>query len=122
LELPDDLRLSDLEPRGLSAKACGKRGADVRPDFNWSRAAGRDDGLSVIEAVKRLRAGLLALPAFLAIRYRYLAPRVAALKGGSHLSLAADVYARTNIAINGQCGRRKRDRQPVHEHCGQKRK
>jgi hypothetical protein len=35
---PDDVRLSDLEPRFICA-ACGKRGADVRPDFNWNRAA-----------------------------------------------------------------------------------
>jgi NAD-dependent SIR2 family protein deacetylase len=26
------LRLSDIEPR---CTACGKRGADVRPDFHW---------------------------------------------------------------------------------------
>ena len=32
---PDDLRLSDLEPRFV-CHACGKRGADVRPDFNWN--------------------------------------------------------------------------------------
>ena len=31
---PDDARLSDLEPRFV-CKACGKRGADVRPDFSW---------------------------------------------------------------------------------------
>jgi hypothetical protein len=31
---PDHLRLSDLEPRFV-CKACGKRGAGVRPDFNW---------------------------------------------------------------------------------------
>jgi hypothetical protein len=31
---PDDLRLSDIEPRFICA-ACGKRGADVRPDFSW---------------------------------------------------------------------------------------
>lgn len=30
----DDIRLSDLEPRFV-CKACGKRGADVRPDFDW---------------------------------------------------------------------------------------
>jgi hypothetical protein len=30
---PDDMRLSDLEPRFIRA-ACGKRGADVRPDFS----------------------------------------------------------------------------------------
>jgi hypothetical protein len=33
---PDDVRLSDLEPRFV-CKACGKRGADVRPDW---KAAG----------------------------------------------------------------------------------
>jgi hypothetical protein len=29
------LRLSDIEPRFICS-ACGKRGADVRPDFNWN--------------------------------------------------------------------------------------
>jgi hypothetical protein len=33
---PDDLRLSDLEPR-LICSACGKRGADVRPNFNCNK-------------------------------------------------------------------------------------
>jgi hypothetical protein len=33
---PDDVRLSDIEPR-FACTACGKRGADVRPDFNWNR-------------------------------------------------------------------------------------
>jgi len=33
---PDDTRLSDLEPRFVCS-ACGKRGADVRPDFNWNK-------------------------------------------------------------------------------------
>jgi hypothetical protein len=33
---PDAIRLSDLEPR-LTCRACGKRGADARPDFNWNR-------------------------------------------------------------------------------------
>jgi hypothetical protein len=32
---PDDVRLSDIEPRFICS-ACGKRGADVRPDFNWT--------------------------------------------------------------------------------------
>jgi hypothetical protein len=32
----DDVRLSDIEP-GFICTACGKRGADVRPDFNWNR-------------------------------------------------------------------------------------
>jgi hypothetical protein len=29
---PDDVRLSDIEER-IVRKACGKRGADVRPNF-----------------------------------------------------------------------------------------
>jgi hypothetical protein len=32
---PDDVRLSDLEARFV-CRGCGKRGADVRPDFHWS--------------------------------------------------------------------------------------
>ena len=32
---PDDVRLSDIEERFV-CQACGKRGADVRPDFNWN--------------------------------------------------------------------------------------
>jgi hypothetical protein len=32
---PDDVRLSDLQAR-FACKACGKRGADVRPNFNWN--------------------------------------------------------------------------------------
>jgi hypothetical protein len=30
----DDVRLSDIEER-FTCRECGKRGADVRPDFNW---------------------------------------------------------------------------------------
>jgi hypothetical protein len=30
------MRLSDLESRFVCS-ACGKRGADVRPDFNWNK-------------------------------------------------------------------------------------
>jgi hypothetical protein len=33
---PDDLRLSNLEPH-FFCQACGQRGADVRPDFDWER-------------------------------------------------------------------------------------
>src|ERR1700758_5642221 len=35
---PDHVRLSDLETR-FACKACGKRGADVRPNFNWNASA-----------------------------------------------------------------------------------
>jgi hypothetical protein len=38
---PDDARLSDIEER-FTCRVCGKRGADVRPDFNRTKA---DDGL-----------------------------------------------------------------------------
>ena len=31
---PDDLRFSDIEP-SFTCSACGKRGAEVRPDFDW---------------------------------------------------------------------------------------
>jgi hypothetical protein len=34
---PDDVRLSDLEPRFIFL-ACGKRGADVRPEIGASLA------------------------------------------------------------------------------------
>jgi hypothetical protein len=32
----DDVRLSDIEPRFVCT-VCGKRGAEVRPDFNGNR-------------------------------------------------------------------------------------
>jgi hypothetical protein len=32
----DDVRLTDLEPR-FTRQACGRRGADVRPDFPQAR-------------------------------------------------------------------------------------
>ena len=41
----DDLRLSDIEPRFICS-ACGKRRADVRPDFNWNKVPVKGDGLS----------------------------------------------------------------------------
>ena len=31
---PDQVRLSDLEPKFV-CQGCGKRGADVRPDYDW---------------------------------------------------------------------------------------
>nr|WP_247989532.1 hypothetical protein [Bradyrhizobium sp. 186] len=34
---PDGVRLSDIEPRFVCG-ACGKRGSNVRPDFNWDKA------------------------------------------------------------------------------------
>jgi hypothetical protein len=38
---PDDARLSDLEPLFV-CQACGHRGADVRPDFDWQRPLERN--------------------------------------------------------------------------------
>ena len=35
---PDDVRLSDLEQR-FTCKACGRRGADVRPNFDCEKEA-----------------------------------------------------------------------------------
>ena len=40
---PDDARLSDIEER-FTCRKCGKRGADVRPDFDWSRMPVRQMG------------------------------------------------------------------------------
>ena len=37
---PDDVRLSDLEPRFI-CRGCGQRGADVRPNFDWEQEARR---------------------------------------------------------------------------------
>ena len=34
-----EVRLSDIEA-GFVRTTCGKRGADVRPDFNWNRRPG----------------------------------------------------------------------------------
>jgi hypothetical protein len=34
---PDDVRLSDIEDRFV-CKECGKRGADIRPDFHWDKS------------------------------------------------------------------------------------
>jgi hypothetical protein len=32
----DGVRLSDIEPR-FTCQACGQKGADVRPNFNWEK-------------------------------------------------------------------------------------
>ena len=40
---PDDVRLSDIEPRFVCA-ACGKRGADVRPDLRPNVSSVSGDG------------------------------------------------------------------------------
>jgi hypothetical protein len=35
---PDHVRLSDDEHR-FNCKSCGKKGADIRPDFDWNKRA-----------------------------------------------------------------------------------
>jgi hypothetical protein len=35
---PDEVRLSDIEPLFV-CQGCGKRGADVRPNFHWEADA-----------------------------------------------------------------------------------
>jgi hypothetical protein len=37
---PDDVRLSDLEPLFV-CQGCGRKGADVRPNFHWEEEARR---------------------------------------------------------------------------------
>ncbi len=37
-EWPHHIRLSDLEPLFV-CQACGQRGADIRPDFDWELPA-----------------------------------------------------------------------------------
>jgi hypothetical protein len=34
----DDVRLSDIEPR-FTCRSCGRKGADVRPNFDWEPEA-----------------------------------------------------------------------------------
>jgi hypothetical protein len=58
------------------------------------------------------------LPAFLAIRYRDLAPRVASLYTISSFSLAGFAYARIDIAINSQRRWREGCDDAKGEHCG----
>jgi hypothetical protein len=37
---PDEVRLSDLEPK-FTCQACGRKGADVRANFDWEQEARR---------------------------------------------------------------------------------
>jgi len=40
---PDQTRLSDLEKQ-FTCSVCGRKGAEVRPDFDWDKAASRTRG------------------------------------------------------------------------------
>ena len=59
---PEHLRLSDLESRFV-CKACGQRGADVRPDFDWEEKAqhASKQGAPCI-SLRRLRLGMRRSP------------------------------------------------------------
>ena len=50
---PDDVRLSDLEPK-FTCSACGKRGADVRLDFECNKATG-PTGWAIVEGSQMLQ-------------------------------------------------------------------
>jgi hypothetical protein len=39
---PDEVRLSDLEPRFV-CQACGRRGADIRPNFDGRQFVAMDE-------------------------------------------------------------------------------
>jgi hypothetical protein len=62
---------------------------------------------------------LLALPAFLAVCYRNLAPRGAALKDVSSLPPAIDVHTDIEVANGAQRWRGEHNRQLVNERYGQ---
>jgi hypothetical protein len=67
-QCPDDVRLSDLEARFV-CKACGKRGADIRPDFHWNKPPVAATIVSVLVAPLRrtdqaARCVSLRLPTF----------------------------------------------------------
>ena len=55
---PDDVRLSDIEPRFV-CRACGKRGADVRR-ISTAAKTDQDDGLSVMASAARQRRNRLS--------------------------------------------------------------
>jgi hypothetical protein len=108
----DDIRLSDLgAPLRLQSLRQARRRCPA--GLPLERAAGPGDGLSAAAALTvelatgKFSAQLLgALPFVLTLLYRDLAPRVAALNGGSHLSLATDVHTSIDVAIYGQRRRR----------------
>jgi hypothetical protein len=50
---PDDVRLSDIEER-FTCRVCGKRGADVRPDFNWNQQPGSMTGRTMYTELGRV--------------------------------------------------------------------
>jgi len=58
---PDDMRLSDLDPKFV-CPACGKRGADVRPDFSWDKARSPVSSSAATERAK-VRRPVTAMPA-----------------------------------------------------------
>jgi hypothetical protein len=57
----DDLRLSDIEDR-FTCCACGKRGADVRPDWRTSERPNNNKTLGVAEGSRSRRIIFLGAP------------------------------------------------------------
>jgi hypothetical protein len=47
---PDDVRLSDLE-RKITCQACGRRGADIRPHFDWEQEARRTNAQPLLSTL-----------------------------------------------------------------------
>jgi hypothetical protein len=80
---PDDVRLSDIEPRFI-CRACGKRGADVRPDFHWNA-----------KPVGALICNMRTFPAEKAIKRD---------------EIAARQFARADAALYGQASAIRRER------------
>ena len=64
---PDHVRLSDIKPRFV-CKACGKRGADVRPDFHWDKPPVAAMGLRLASTVILLFTDSYVRPSSLAIK------------------------------------------------------
>jgi hypothetical protein len=58
---PDHVRLSDLEPRFV-CQACGKRGADIRPNFDWNERRRQSHHPAYIAGASRLGIRLTQSP------------------------------------------------------------
>jgi hypothetical protein len=90
-EWRDDLRLSDLEPRFICA-ACGKRGADVRPDFSW-----KGKPVAMIAAPEM---EILLIKQLMVMPANSTAPDInAALRGLARLSMKMS-YVETAVKID----------------------
>jgi hypothetical protein len=50
---PDEVRLSDIEPLFI-CRACGQRGADVRPNFHWEEEGVAENEKTAIDRRRSL--------------------------------------------------------------------